>query len=396
MVTAVAVIVLPAVLPAQPESAYPLPDLPPNSWDVFTPIMGFPRDPVPGLPGDPGPPPTDCPMLRQTGVFAFTDSMGTPDPNDDREYFVACRSDGIHLIDATPKFNTFVTSVYIPAANKVTFTEELGWGYLGPVPPNAPPGGQGSMDPGMYLFLNAINPALLPNNPYQPSQAYCNYTPPQGPWGSPFPGACPYSTRDTTNREAVAWYDAPADRWFLFSVSRLRTGIWVIPLRRTSGTGWVLEPDPGPPPGVMSGWWAGDPQNPLRFGYKFYLDAERSQLWVTEEPRDGTYGVGHVRGIQITSGGNLQAPYLLDYVGTDPVTTAQMPPTTPCRWATSCSPASTTPPLQSSTSSSCRFRTRTKHRLRGSTARPRRSLGAEAPTESTMTTAWRRLRRSGR
>src|SRR5262249_8527009 len=68
-----------------------------NGSAMFTPLQVFPRQGT----SDPGVPNNSCPLERPTGLCMFVDDMGTADPNDDREYYVQCRSDGIFLIDIT-------------------------------------------------------------------------------------------------------------------------------------------------------------------------------------------------------------------------------------------------------------------------------------------------------
>ncbi len=259
---------------------------------MFAPIGGFPR------PGDPGQPPAACPLLRQSGVFGFTDSMGTPDPNDDHEYFLACRSDGIHIIDATPQSGTpagvqwsaSASQVVIPATNHVSFVAETGWGYLGPRPAGASVTIPENVDPGLHLWLNGHN-----GTSFDPNLAYC-------PTSNPFP--YPYTTKNTTNREAVAWYEPPPanngqGRWYVYSINTLHAGIWVIPLRRNTATAYhYLEPDPALP----DYWWTGagllhTSIAPLGKCHMIYLDAERGALWVTDDSNART------RGIQIGPGG---------------------------------------------------------------------------------------------
>ena len=73
--------VYPSWFPVMPGSASP----------VFQPLAGWPRPAGIWGPADPGqrPPPSN-PFIRHSGVHGFVDTMGTADPNDDREYFIAC------------------------------------------------------------------------------------------------------------------------------------------------------------------------------------------------------------------------------------------------------------------------------------------------------------------
>jgi len=124
-----------------PSQVFPswFPVMPGSTSPVFQPLAGWPRPAGAWGPADPGqrPPPSN-PFIRHSGVHGFVDTMGTVDPNDDREYFIACRSDGIHIIDATPKsgyyggvtWSVSASQVLIPALNPVEFIEETGWSYL--------------------------------------------------------------------------------------------------------------------------------------------------------------------------------------------------------------------------------------------------------------------------
>jgi len=134
-----------------------------------------------------------------------------------------------------------------------------------------------------------MNPAA-PTYPYNPNNAYDSTT--------TFP--YPYTTKNTTNREAVAWFDPPPTnngqgRWCIYSISTLHPGIWVIPLRRNTTTSYhYLEPDPALP----DYWWTGVgilSATPYATGlgrcHMIYLDAERRTLWVTDDDNGATFGV---------------------------------------------------------------------------------------------------------
>lgn len=94
-------------------------NFPYTSSGVFECVEVFPR---PGIDaGVPGPVTTTAPMLRASGLSGFSDPL-TSDPNDDREYFVSCRSDGIFVIDATPdRFANPTSDPGIPVGNRASF-----------------------------------------------------------------------------------------------------------------------------------------------------------------------------------------------------------------------------------------------------------------------------------
>jgi len=249
---------------------------------VFLPKAGFPR------PGDPGQKPalTVNPFCRVGGIHGFTDTLATKDPNDDREYLVACRSDGIHLIDVTPRsgqgWTASASLAIIPATNSVKFlleSQPLPWGtlYLAP----------------RYDLYNGLN--FDPGGPFAPSPA-----------AHPFP----YTSQSTTNREAVAWYEASSDRWFLYSASLGRPGIWVMPLQRVNG---ILD--------FISGadtWFSAG--NTMGYLHSIYIDHARAQLWVCQDFTPTMVSLPKmVYGVQIVSGGVLSSALVMSKNYTQPV-----------------------------------------------------------------------------
>ncbi len=300
----------PAAAQVYPSWVPTMPGSPTSS--VFLPLAGWPRPAGPWGSADPGQRPVGDPFVRQSGVFGFVDTMGTASPNDDREYFIACRGDGIHIIDATPRSGVFggvawsasASKVVLPASNPVEWIEETDWSYLlaghpsypgRPVPVGFPVAPQLplSMNFAIDQLANGWNgTTYLQANSYAPSHPVFPY---------------PYTTKNATNREAVAWYDSASDKWFLYSTNTRRHGIWVIPLRRNP-TGGNLQPDPTSP----SYWWDGSSASPpvsplLEHQHSIYIDSSRSQIWVCDD------GQRRVRGIQILAGGALSGTLVLDY-----------------------------------------------------------------------------------
>lgn len=198
-----ATLLLAACLGSALRGQHGLPTVPPGGDPpgAIEPVLLLPR------PGDPEyPAKTTCPWPRFSGLFAFTDPQDPADPNDDREYMVACRSDGILLVDATPDRT--------PVAANVT--------------PHVPAGFHREWIPENVLSL-----------PGSPGEDYLNGVP-TGPMYCPTP--VQFTTGHATNREVVAYHDRLADRFFLYCISNLRDGLWVIELQR----------DPGSPHGVLT------------------------------------------------------------------------------------------------------------------------------------------------
>src|SRR5690349_17836795 len=79
-------------------------NFPSTTSPVFQCVEVFPRQPTAqGTTVDPGVPSASAAYMVGCGIRAFRDDKGTPlDPNDDEEYLVAARSDGILLAKVTP------------------------------------------------------------------------------------------------------------------------------------------------------------------------------------------------------------------------------------------------------------------------------------------------------
>ena len=195
---------------------------------IFETVLQLPR------PGDPEYPPADtCPWPRCSGLFAFTDPLNPYNPNDDREYLVACRSDGLLLVDATPDRTESPQTIAptVPAS----FTYE--WIPETPVPL-----------PGVSEenFLNGV---------------------PAGPMYCPQP--VQLTTANATNREVVAYHDKQTDKFYLYSISNLRQGLWVVELERERLPGRMLRL-------VSASWQSLFPQ----VGHTISMDADRGILFV--------------------------------------------------------------------------------------------------------------------
>lgn len=298
-------------MPAQ-SGVSPVPAMPGSTSPIFVPLVGWPRPSGygPGGAGDPGPRPVNNPFVRQSGIFGFVDTMGTIDPNDDREYCLASRSDGIHIIDATPRsgvtlagnWSPSASAVVVPAMNRVTFVEERDWEYFYPFSPSPGPGRQlpPGYPPGPMSTVPLARPFDDSMNGYSGGAwvASASYDP-----GMVHTFPFPYSSKNTTNRESVAWYDSVADKWFVYSASTLHRGIWIIPLRRNAVFG-NLELDPALP----DAWWYGSPSMtpPVGTLHSIYVDTARAQIWVCDDEHQ------RVRGFQLAGGGLPVLPPLLD------------------------------------------------------------------------------------
>jgi len=260
-------------------------NFPHTTSPIFEPVMVFPRPVmVPGGTADPGQPNPQSPIQRPTGAFGFTDHLVAGDPNDDREYFISCRSDGIFVIDATPDrtANPFAPGYTdIPVGNTVLFVAE---------PPPHPPS---------PLLADLQGLGAYP--PYFPSN----------------PGYL-YDSRDTPNREAVA-YEANGTV-YVYSVNTWHDGIWVLPLVH-SGNGSLIRDASSNQP---DGYWV-SPAVPPSSGFHtgtlgpchtIYLDARRGTLFVATEDSHCVFAIDLSvpgdPGVQVTPG---VAPVLLVYDG---------------------------------------------------------------------------------
>jgi hypothetical protein len=179
----------------------------------------------------------------------------TSTPNDDREYFVACRADGLFLIDATPARHE-VRPGSIPGSNLVHWFPENDVDVPG-------------LDQGLQDLLNGFPVNGLPTAPtYCPGQTTSYY----------------WTSQHTPNREALVFYDPPpSDRFTIYSVNKYRAGIWVIALDRVAG---ILVPS-----GTPSQW-----RRPTTVGsqtvgpgHTISLDQTNRLLFVADET------TGHLR-----------------------------------------------------------------------------------------------------
>jgi len=163
----------------------------PNEWNfpstcqqVFECTEVFPR------PGDQGTPNLAAhPITRPSGIRGFMDDNGTADPNDDREYMVVGRSDGIFLIDATPQRDPG------PAPN------------AGGLRPGIPPFASRKV-----LFLGEPTPVL---------SSYSDYL----------------NGLINGQTTGVPYIWPPTHTWmsdFLYSVNTWREGLWVVELTRNA------------------------------------------------------------------------------------------------------------------------------------------------------------------
>ncbi|MBP8298773.1 MAG: hypothetical protein KA020_00300 [Planctomycetes bacterium] len=215
---------------------------------VFEPVEVFPREPTAvGTTPDPGVPANTWPLVRLSGLRGFRYDCGTPlDPNDDKEYMVVGRSDGLLLVDATPLRDVNPSlDPGLPAHpdRKVVYIPENPTQLL-------PASNWPSPNPNLRALLEGLpNPATgnLDGIPYLP------------------PGVThAWSSGDTTNRE-VAIYHSATQGYFIYSVSVFRDGVWVVhlipdPLNvqelvvDTSATYnvWVTPPLPAPVGGTLS------------------------------------------------------------------------------------------------------------------------------------------------
>ena len=246
------------------QAPYVPPGLPTNTSAVITVTNGFPR------PSDTSaqPPGYPCPINRYSGVRWFGDSMGTADdPNDDRDYFISCRSDGIMLIDATAEVPLTGPNTYDPLQLRVPSSAHLSWvAEVNPVTFPTPD----------LQFMNGWDPVTTT---YVASEAYC--------WPPSYPDPYQYNSSETTNREAVQWYDPVDDKHYIVSTNRFRPGIWVIPLTRSSG---VLR---------FSGsgtWWTGS--GAIGSCHMIYID-DAGVAWVTDNTNSAVHAV------QVGAGGAL-------------------------------------------------------------------------------------------
>lgn len=229
---------------------------------VFEPVEVFPRAPTAtGTIVDPGQPPIDCPTLRPTGIRGFSYDNGTPlDPNDDREYMVVGRSDGILFVDATP-------------------------------PRDANPGS----NPGLpahpqrkVVFIGEPLPAGATLHPLSPLNDFLNGLPDTAgnlagiPYCPPVQGVHRrWSSIDTTNRE-VAIYRSPVGDYFIYSVNTWRAGLWVIKL--VPNAAGELVPEPANPQGV---WQVPMVNAPTTLGAGHNIDVDptpgREAIFVTDD-----------------------------------------------------------------------------------------------------------------
>jgi len=101
----------------------------------FTPLAGYPSSTGSGWPT------ATCPVERCSGIFGFTDTRGTSNPNDDEEYMLVGKSDGMLLVRTTPVIpaGQGVTNATIPQGRTYSWLEDGGWGYLGPANGQVPP-----------------------------------------------------------------------------------------------------------------------------------------------------------------------------------------------------------------------------------------------------------------
>jgi len=221
------------------------------------------------------------------------------DPNDDEEYMLVGRSDGLLLVHATPMIapGAGVTTASIPANRYYDWLVDDGWAYLGPAsgqpaPPNPPPSGPDSLNCNLHYFLNGdFNPmANCVNGAVNLSQAYCSV-----PGGGAQSSEYHYTSNDTTNREVTALYDATYDRFFVFSVNAQRPGIWVVEVSRVSS---------GPNAGLLrftpnSDYWYDTSVSSQAPGecHMIYVDTSREQLFVTDDSN------GRVRAYQVAPNG---------------------------------------------------------------------------------------------
>jgi len=190
-------------------------NFPPTASSVFECVEAYPRIAQSGGTSDPGDwqaAKAAHPTLRPSGIRGFTDDYGTPmDPNDDREYMVVGRSDGIFLIDATPQRDPG------PAPN------------AGGLRPGIPPFASRKV-----LFLGEPTPVLSSYSDYLNGLINGQTT------GVPYiwPPTHTWMSDDTTNREVacykvLATATAPA-QYFLYSVNTWREGLWVVELTRNA------------------------------------------------------------------------------------------------------------------------------------------------------------------
>ncbi|MBK8098504.1 MAG: hypothetical protein IPK26_15450 [Planctomycetes bacterium] len=246
-----------------------------------------------------------CPLQRCSGVNSFVDRNNGYITEDDVEYFVLCRSDGIFVIDVTPTLVGGNSPQSLRPRGDSTFIEETGWKYLGPNeeqgsngPIVAPGGNNANLQ--LWRELNGVTAGTWPNITVDPTLAYCGYpTPP--------PNLSPvaWSTKHTTNREAVVMYDEVADKFFIYSVSTQRDGVWVIPLVRQLRGGGL---PPLQVPDVNNATWdLGSTANPIGHCHMIYLDAVRKQLWLTDDTN------GRVLGVGVQASGSLNPAYVLDH-----------------------------------------------------------------------------------
>lgn len=168
----------------------------------------IPPGALPQSPGDgtfrivwqaPVPPAHACPYPWSSGLWAFVDEQNPTDLNDDREYMIVGRSDGVQIVDATPPRTPGPKTIHfdkldLPAPIDVRETPE-------PLPPG----------PERAAFDALLNSASAP---------YC-------------PGrTVPIDTNLATNREAVAFFDAATQTFFVYVINSLRDGIWILRLQR--------------------------------------------------------------------------------------------------------------------------------------------------------------------
>lgn len=212
----------------------------PVGQGTFTPIEAFPR------PGDPGYDSSSI-CARTSGMVAFVDPMGTADPNDDREYLVVGRSDGVFLIDATPDPSAVIVTGF-PASNRVQFVAETG----GPT----------------IAHLSVLNGSGQNGNGgnYPP---YCG--------GS---GVYTWTSKDTTNRE-VAAYQVSVNEFAIYAVNVLRNGIWCLRVFRetTGANAGLLSID------AASEVWLTTTSNgnPIGFCHHVVVDQQHGQLFIADD-----------------------------------------------------------------------------------------------------------------
>ncbi len=231
---------------------------PPGGFPIgaIQPILQMPRPTDPEFPTA-----GSCPYPRVSGLYAFTDDRNPVDPNDDREYMVACRSDGIFVIDGTAdRTETFAT-------------------ILPTLPANPD-----------YLWI----PENVIPLPGVPEESYLNGVP-AGPMYCPSP--VQFNSGHATNREAVVYHDRVTDHFFVYSISNLRQGVWVIELERdpASATGMLRL--------VSQHWKPTFPQ----VGHTIAIDAERGFLFVA------TLSTMNVLSISLSSGGPRTPQFLFAY-----------------------------------------------------------------------------------